>query len=228
MKNLANTTILYAEDELSVQLQYGNYFRNIFKEVYIASDGAEALALYKQKSPDAVILDINMPQINGIELTKKLKELKADLPIILLTARSDKDTLKKAIELQLLTYLEKPVSRDNLKAALTKLSEKLDNNNLLCLWSNKEEVFYTWHKQKKLLSFGDKLIKLTKKETLLFEFFIQKKSVCSYQDIYEYVWADSDKSYNESTIKTLLSSLKSKLPKDVIKNQYGIGYSLVI
>jgi DNA-binding response OmpR family regulator len=48
------------------------------------------------------------------------------------------------------------------------------------------------------------------------------------QDIYEYVWSDSDKEYSESTIKTLLSALKTKLPKNVIQNKYGEGYFLVV
>lgn len=224
IENLLTKTLLYAEDELSIQTQYGTYFKNIFKDVYLASDGEEAFSFFKQKNPDAIILDINMPKISGLELTKKIKEVSPNTPIILLTARSDKETLKYAIELQLLTYLEKPVSRNALKNALEKLSNRFKNENIVTLWQNQTNHHYTWNRIEKLLYCDSENLRLTKKETLLFDLLIEKNSLCTYQDIYEYVWENSDKEFSESTIKTLLSGLKLKLPKDAIKNQYGVGY----
>lgn len=226
IKNLLDKTLLYAEDEKSIRIQYGMYFNNIFKEVYLASDGEEALMLYSKNKPDAIILDIKMPKIDGIALTKQIRNLNQNIPIILMTAMSDRETLKQAIELQLLTYLEKPVSRNDLKGALEKLSKKFIDDNILQLWKI-ENSNYIWNKKEKSLYCNNLRIKLTKKEILLLSLLIEKKSMlCTYQDIYEYVWQDSDKAYSESTIKTLLSTLKSKLPKDVIKNQYGVGYSI--
>ena len=225
--NLKNKTLLYAEDEINVQNQYATYFKNIFKSVYVANDGKEALLMFKQEKPDIVVLDINMPKINGIDLTKEIKQLNSKVPIILLTARSDKDTLKKAIELQLLTYLEKPVSRMDLKNALFKLANYFEDKDIIKLWELENTSFH-WNKSKKILYANNENMKLTKKEILLFELLIEKKGFCNYQDIYEFVWSDSDKKYCESTIKTLISSLKSKLPKDTIKNQYGVGYTLSI
>lgn len=223
IENLKNKTLLYAEDELSVQAQYTTYFKNIFKKVYIASNGEEVLNLYKENKIDALILDINMPRINGLELTRQIKSLNPNIPIILLTARFDKETLKEAIELQLLTYLEKPVSRNNLKEALNKLSKNFEDKNIINLWQI-EGNFYYWNNNQKFLYINDKNIKLTKKETLFLNLLIEKNSICTYQDIYEYIWENSDKQYNESTIKTLLSSLRLKLPNNAIKSIYGIGY----
>lgn len=191
--------------------------------MYIASNGEEVLNLYKENKIDALILDINMPRINGLELTRQIKSLNPNIPIILLTARSDKETLKEAIELQLLTYLEKPVSRNNLKEALNKLSKNFEDKNIINLWQI-EGNFYYWNNNQKFLYINDKNIKLTKKETLFLNLLIEKNSICTYQDIYEYIWENSDKQYNESTIKTLLSSLRLKLPNNAIKSIYGIGY----
>jgi DNA-binding response OmpR family regulator len=223
MKNLKNKTLLYAEDEISVQEQYSLYFKNIFKEVYLVTNGEDALCLFEEKKPDVLILDINMPKINGIELTKKIKSINSKIPIILLTARSDKETLKTAIELNLLTYLEKPVSRNDLKEALNKLTKYFEDKNIINLWQV-EDNFYYWNNNQKFLYINDKNIKLTKKETLFLNLLIEKNSICTYQDIYEYIWENSDKQYNESTIKTLLSSLRLKLPINAIKSIYGIGY----
>lgn len=223
--NLKDKTLLYAEDEINVQTQYATYFKNIFKSVYVAKDGEEAFLMFQEENPDAVVLDINMPKMNGIDLTKKIKQINSKTPIILLTARSDKDTLKEAIELQLLTYLEKPVSRTDLKDALFKLTKYFEDRNTVKLWEV-ETISYYWDKIKKILYANNENIKLTKKETRLLDLLIERKNLCSYQDIFEYVWEDSDKEYNESTIKTLISSLRLKLPKNAIISQYGIGYIL--
>ena len=171
-----------------------------------------------------MILDINIPKINGIELAKVIKAKDSNIPIILLTARSDKETLKEAIELQLVTYLEKPVSRETLKNALEKLAKQIHNLNSIFLAEDDNDVIFTWNKQSLKLFANNQNIKLTKKETLLIKLLVVKKAVCSYQEIYEYVWEDSNKEQSESTIKTLISTLKLKIPKNTIKNQYGMGY----
>ena len=224
IENLKNKTLLYVEDEINVQTQYEIYFKNIFHEVYTALDGETALLLFKEKKPDALILDINIPKIDGITLAKIIRTRNLNTPIILLTARSDKETLKEAIELQLVTYLEKPVSREHLKNALVKLSKQFHDLNSIFLWESEKDIIYTWNKQTNQLFANNKNIKLTKKEILLLKLLIERNNVCSYQEIYEYVWEDSSKEYNESTIKTLISALKLKVPKDSIKNQYGMGY----
>lgn len=226
IENLKKYTLLYVEDELNVQLQFSLFFSNLFKEVYVSSDGEDGFNKFKDKHPDVIILDVNIPKINGIELTKKIKKIAPNVPIVLLTARSDKETLKNAIELKILSYLEKPVSRNRLNELLIKLSKELVDDNILILWENEKNNYYKWNKKEKLLYLNTVTIKLTKKENLLLTILIEKKNICTYQDIYEYVWENAYKDYNESTIKTLLSSLKSKLPKNSIINHYGIGYSI--
>ena len=73
IENLKNKTLLYVEDEINVQTQYEIYFKNIFHEVYTALDGETALLLFKEKKPDALILDINIPKIDGITLAKIIR-----------------------------------------------------------------------------------------------------------------------------------------------------------
>ena len=222
-KILKNKTILYAEDSIPVQDQYARYFKNIFKEVYLAADGQEALNIFFEKKPDVAILDINMPKIDGLALTNIINKEDPNTPVILLTARSDKETLKNAIELNLLTYLEKPVSRDDLFTAINKL-EIIFTDNQMKLWTAESGGPYFWDREKYLLYKDDEKVSLTKQESLLLKLLIESNKICSYQDIYEYVWQDHDKEYNESTIKTIISTLKTKLPKNAILNERGVGY----
>ncbi len=115
MNFLKQMILLYAEDEVGIQKHYSNYFKHYFKFVYTAVNGKEALAKYREIEPDVVILDINMPYLSGLEVAKKIREDGSDVYIILLTARTDKKALIEAVELGLVTYLEKPICRDSLK-----------------------------------------------------------------------------------------------------------------
>lgn len=223
IQNLKNIKLLYAEDEDNIQKYYGQYFSTVVKEVYLAKDGLEAYDIYKQKSPDALILDINMPKLNGIELVKKIRKENRTIPIVLLTARSDLQTYKQAIDLHLTSYIEKPVNRKILSETIEKLASVFSSR--IVLFESKI-ANYTWDKIVEQLYCNNDIIKLTKNEILLLKLLIERKSKCSNQDIYEYVWANNDKEYNDSTIKTLISGLKTKIPKNMIKNQYGMGYYL--
>ena len=78
--------ILLVDDEESIHLLYREEFEEEGYEVHSALRGADALEKFKLISPDLVILDINMPDMNGIEVLRQMKEIKADLPVILSTA----------------------------------------------------------------------------------------------------------------------------------------------
>ncbi len=228
MNLLKQMVLLYAEDELDIQKHYSSYFQNYFRYVYTAVDGEQALAIYKENRPDVVILDINMPYLNGLEVARKIREDSSEISIILLTARSDKETLIEAVEIGLVTYLEKPIQRDILKHALAKLNQKLKSNNKINLWFYKNS-FYTWNKSKQQLFYKQQQILLTKQEISLLGILISSNGAkVSYQDIYEEIWFNEDREYKESTIKTLISALRVKLPPKAIENVYGMGYYLNI
>ncbi len=219
-------TLLYAEDELNILKQYSNYFKNYFLHVYTATNGKQALSIYKDKKPDVVILDINMPFLNGLEVAKKIRVDDSNICIILLTARSDKRAFLEAVELDLTTYLEKPMKRDELKQALLKLNQKLKSKNSINLWHDGDN-YYTWNKTQEKLFYKKHHIPLTRQETILLALLISRDGAkVNYQEIYESIWFDEDKEYKESTIKTLISTLRIKLPPDAIKNIYGMGYYL--
>ncbi len=228
MNLLKQMVLLYAEDELDIQKHYSNYFQNYFRYVYTAVDGEQALAIYKEHRPDVVILDINMPYLNGLEVARKIREDSSDISIILLTARTDKEALIEAVEIGLVTYLEKPIQRDALKHALAKLNQKLKSNNEINLWFYKN-IFYIWNKTNQQLFYNQEQILLTKQEISLLEILISSNGAkVSYQDIYEEIWFNEDREYKESTIKTLISTLRIKLPPKAIENVYGMGYYLNI
>lgn len=222
-----NSTILYAEDEDQTRENYSNYLTRHFKEVYQACNGSEALELYKKHKPDILLLDINMPKINGLELSKTIREEDKLTRIIILTAHLEQDKLLFAAELNLTKYLPKPVSRAKLKEALSEAVEQLKKlkgeENNICLGED-----FIWNKDLKKLFNKDKDIKLTKYEILLFDLLgSESNRVFTIDEISLYLWDDLDEYENSANkLKDIIKRLRKKIPKNAIENIYAAGYKL--
>ena len=110
LKNInKNIKILYVEDDEIARENGVEYLQNFFEQIYEASDAIKALQLYEKYQPDIIITDIQMPKLNGLEFVKKIRQKDKKTQIIIITAFCDRDYLLKAIELQLVKYLVKPV-----------------------------------------------------------------------------------------------------------------------
>ena len=110
--------ILLVDDEDGIQLLYREEFEDEGYTVDSAYNGVEALVKFRENPPDLVILDINMPGMNGIEVLRQMKELRANLPIILSSAYQEykQDFGSWASE----AYVVKSANMDELKATIRK------------------------------------------------------------------------------------------------------------
>jgi two-component system response regulator VicR len=81
--------IMLADDDAGMQTLVGHIVRETGHEFLCAGDGEEAIELYEREKPDLLILDVMMPRLNGFEVTSRLREKRAAVPIILLTAKGD-------------------------------------------------------------------------------------------------------------------------------------------
>lgn len=220
-------TILYAEDEEQTRLNYTHYLNRIFKEVYSANNGEEVLKLYEKHKPDILLLDINMPKINGLTVAKTIRIKDKKTRIIILTAHLEQDKLLFAAELNLTKYLPKPISRNNLKRALseavTQLEELNKNSDLIYFDGN-----YVWNKKSRKLKHGDEDIKLTKYEILLLELLGSKQNrIFTLDEISFHLWSDvEDLELNTTKLKDIIKRIRKKLPKNSIENIYAAGYKL--
>ena len=220
-------TVLYAEDDPYIQRSVVEYLGKYFKNVYVSSDGQEALRLYHDMKPDALILDIDIPHIDGLSVAKSIREDNKSIPIVMLTAFTDKDILLQATELNLSKYLVKPVAPDDFKEAMRKIS--------LLLQSLSSESIYigtthTWDRQTKQLFHQDTLVKVTQKEQVLLDLFIAKRNQCiTFIEIMALVWEkDIDTDVSIESVKLQVHYLRKKLPKNAIQNVYGKGYTLTV
>lgn len=142
-------SILYVEDEKVIQEELSEVIENFCENLYIADDGIQGVKVFKSFSPDIVITDIRMPLMDGIEMCKKIREIKEDIPIIFTTAFSDTGYFQEAIELQVDGYLLKPISLDLLEKKLVSIIENIKLKNELFV---KEQMLL---ESSKLASMGE-------------------------------------------------------------------------
>ncbi|MBI3874301.1 MAG: response regulator, partial [Arcobacter sp.] len=111
ISELRTITILYAEDESALRKQETKIYSKIFKEVFEASDGEEALEIFKknQDKIDIIITDINMPNMSGLDLARQVQEI-SDVPFIITTAYANAEYMLEALDMGIKKYINKPVT----------------------------------------------------------------------------------------------------------------------
>ena len=221
-------SILYIEDEKNIRANYVNYLDRHFGKVYEAADGEEGFEKYRQNKPDIMIVDINLPKLNGLDLVRKIRKEDHKTKVIMLTAHSETKYLLEATELKLTKYLIKPVSRSELKDALNLVLDELSNFETT---SKKTVVLndgFYWDLQREELINNNIIAVLTNKErSILALLFSSINTTFTYDDIIISVWYEDN--YNSDkldALKTIIKNLRKKLPKDTIKNVFGWGYKI--
>ena len=123
---LKRLTLLYVEDDDVSRLELSQLLISFFSVVHIAKNGKEGLRKYleNQDDIDLILTDVNMPELSGISMVKKIREFDNKIPIIFVTARSDNDFLADAIKLRVQEYIVKPI---DVRYLLTLMNEIGDN-----------------------------------------------------------------------------------------------------
>ena len=217
-----NLSILVVEDEIELQNQLVEYFELYFKKIFTASNGIEAFESYNANKPSIIFTDINMPKQNGLEFVKKIRENDDTTPVVILTAHTDTEYLLTAVELNLVSYLLKPIKMDKLRETIEKILKNIKDNDVINLYD-----LYSWDKSLKLLFFNNEKVNLSKYELLFLELLIQKKNITvSYEEIHYFIYDDTE--FSTDAIRSLVKRLRQKTSKDLIKSSYKEGYKIEI
>ena len=219
---LKNFTILYVEDDEAVRKNAVEYLRRICKEVLEAKDGKEALLVYKEQHPDIIITDINMPRLNGLDMARFIRSEDKETQIIIATAHTDTEYLMSAVELQLVKYLVKPITKEKLLGALEQSIQFIEDKSKFSV-ALSDTCYYNSYSQN--IQCGDDEIKLTKNERLFMDLLTHHHSrVVHYEEIESAIWPYDGMS--QDAIRSLVRGLRKKVPDGCIENISGMGYKI--
>jgi two-component system, chemotaxis family, chemotaxis protein CheY len=116
--------ILLVDDEPHIRVFVTLILKSMGKpSITEAANGEEALVAFKANRPDVVLLDVNMPHLDGIETLRKLKEMDPDCVVIMLTSLATRETVERALELGAVNYIRKDTPKEEIAKAL---SETID------------------------------------------------------------------------------------------------------
>ena len=119
-----NGKILLVDDEVHIRKFVSLILRQIgAPSIREARNGEEALLAYQADKPDIVLLDVIMPQMDGIETLRRLKELDSSCVVIMLTSLANRETVERALELGAVHYIRKDTPKDEIATALAETIE---------------------------------------------------------------------------------------------------------
>jgi len=120
--------LLYVEDDKDISEEIAYFLKRKVKELFVAQDGEEGLALFKEFHPNMVVTDIQMPKMNGLRMIEKIRELDTRVPVIITSAYNDTDFLTRSIDLGVDGYITKPI---NLKQMFQSIEKAYKPQQLL-------------------------------------------------------------------------------------------------
>ncbi len=178
-------------------------------------DGAEAYEAITDGF-SCFVLDINVPNIDGIKILKKIREYYNGLPVIIISASVELDVIKQAYEFGCNDFLKKPFFIDELEIKIERYCN-IQNDKIFF-----DEDCYFDFKSSMIMINGEEN-RLTKKEKLLMNLFLTKQNqVITYEAIESYVWEGSFASLE--SIRSLLRRVRKILPKEYIQTIIDTGY----
>ena len=219
--------LLLIEDDQGIITPLRMYLEQSGHTVVVCSDGREAIDIWKKENPGLIILDINLPWKNGIEICREIRET-SRTPIIILSARESEDDKVTLLELGADDYVSKPFSSRELVARIAAVAKRAEER--------KENG-----KKEKMVTFGNVIldtknylaflsweeIKMTKTEFAILDYLIKNaKWVIKRESLMKNIMGYDNYLYDR-TIDTHIKNIRKKLDKSInIETIRGIGYRI--
>ena len=239
LKNYSkNISILFVEDDKDIRNETKELLEEIFPIVHLAVDGKDGLDqysdFYKEHKYyyDLVLSDIKIPNMNGIELIKKIYEQNNKQIVLVLSAHNENEYLMELINVGIRQFILKPLNYNNFLDVIFKINREIysEKNSEKISEFIKLSLELSWNKKTKELIKNNKEIKLTKKESLLISLLLKcPEKTYTNEEIIFILWSDDfDKSPDITNLKNIISRLRKKVPDLNIENIYSFGYKIHI
>lgn len=216
--------ILVIEDERKV----ASFIRKgLSEEMYavdVAHDGEEGVQICQENTYDAIILDINLPKKDGLQVLQELRSIGIATPVLMLTARASTQDRVKGLDLGADDYLTKPFHFEELAARVRSLLRRTSTEKTTMLTCGDLSLDTVTHRAYR----GGKEIDLTTKEYSLLEYLIRNKSrVLSRSLIQQHVWSysfDTESNIIDVYVKRLRNKINDEGKQRLIRSVRGVGY----
>jgi len=177
--------VMVVDDEPAVRAALERALRVEHYDVQVAGDGAEALALLADRSPDAIVLDVAMPEVDGLQVCRRLRAAGDRTPVLMLTARDAVDDRVEGLDAGADDYLVKPFALRELKARLRALLRRTETARAGVLRFADLELDPVAREVRR----GGREIELSRTEFNLLELFLEHpRQVLTRSQIFERVW----------------------------------------
>lgn len=217
--------ILLLEDDSILNEIIEEFLISLNYNVTTVIDGQDALELVYENSFELLILDVNVPSLNGFNLCKELKNSLIDIPTIFITSLHTTEDVEIGFNSGADDYIKKPFDLSELKIRINNIKRLRNIGNQGKIILN-ENIFYDFT-VKSIYNFG-KEYSLSKTEAKVFEYFLKNKNkTISIEEISLNNWV-YDEMPIATTIRTYIKNLRKILGKEMIITIKGIGYKLNI
>jgi two-component system OmpR family response regulator len=225
---MAKPLILIVDDEIGLRELLTDALRIAGLDTIEAKDGMSALAMVRKHKPDLLIIDVNMPIMDGFDLLERVRESKNNVPALLLTARADRTDVARGLRLGADDYVTKPFGLEELllrvRAILRRSRPPEETFSILTCGpiSLNEETYEVF--------LDEAPVDLSKTEFRLLQHLLQNKGrVLTKSSLLSEVW-DIDFASDTGVVDTYISYLRRKFHSDSfegIKTVRGVGFQIV-
>ncbi len=217
--------ILVVDDERAVRESLRRALQLEGYEVELAEDGADALARLNGGNPDALILDVLMPTIDGLEVCRRIRRDGNSVPVLMLTARAEVESRVAGLDAGADDYLPKPFALEELLARLRALLRRSGGTDEVLRFEDLELDPSTREARR-----GGELMELTRTEFNLLELFMRNpRQVLTRSTIFERVWG-YDFGFASNSLDVYIGYLRRKTEAGnrprLIQTVRGVGYAL--
>ena len=216
---IKNIKVLFVEDEENIRLLFKETIGDEFDEFVMAKDGEDGLDKFLKGSFDVIISDISMPLMSGLEMAREIRKISDNIPIILLSAYSEREKLFQAIDIGINKYMVKPVDLEELLKLVSKIVKQ---DSLVGLFKS-----YHFDLKKKILYHDSKVVNLTKKELLFVTLLVKSAGEVVSQEKLKYaIWKKTE--INDTLLRALIKRFRDKTDSQLVENCQGLGYKILI
>ena len=220
---MTDIKLLYIEDDIDTAEELIEIFDILNISNIHAKNYNEAVSLYKNNNFDLIISDIELSsEKNGINFIKNIRVDDKNIPIIITSGYTQTQYMLESIELNIVRYLVKPISTDDLRNAIKKAYTILNNNDddIIIFDHN-----FQYNSNNKYFTKDEEIIKITNQEIILIEFLIANKGNIVPFESLQYALA-IDLEISIDSLRTTIKKLRKHTYKDIVESVSKIGYRL--